>query len=109
MRVGHVVCSEKSCSERAQYKIAAFWSDGHFQELKTYGFACSKHLRVVFKDAQERRDGCSPTPGETLEELDIYQYEIGKRDRQLKRLWGLEHNCRSFADTVATGSDRVTS
>lgn len=90
-----VGCSLSGCKEHAAYKIAAHWSDGKFSELKSYGFACSDHLRAVYTDAEQRFLAYRPTPGETLAELGIYKYEQGKRDRQLQRLWGLEENYRS--------------
>ncbi|MFO0908515.1 MAG: hypothetical protein U0794_09160 [Isosphaeraceae bacterium] len=90
-----VRCSLPDCRETASYKIAAPWSDGKISELKTYGFACSDHLGSVFRLAEERRESYEPAPGETIEEIGIYKYENGKRDRQLQRLWGLEENYRS--------------
>lgn len=91
----HVRCSLPDCTGSASYKIAAQWSDGSFAELKSYGFACSDHLAPVFREAEVRRNDCEPPPGEMLEEIAIYKYEQGKRDRQLQRLWGLEENYRS--------------
>jgi hypothetical protein len=90
-----VRCSVPGCQEPAAYKIAAPWSDGSFSELKGYGFACSDHLGSVFRDAEQRHLHYAPTPGETVEEIGIYKFEQGKRDRQLQRLWGLEENYRS--------------
>ena len=90
-----VACTHGSCREPAAYKIAARWSDGRLAELKTYGFACSEHLGEVFREALERQHDYVPGPGETVEELAIYRYEPGKRDRFLQRLWGLEENYRS--------------
>jgi hypothetical protein len=90
-----VTCSHEGCALGAAYKIAARWSDGRLAELKTYGFACSEHLGNVFKSAIERQERYVPSPGETIEELAIYRYEPGKRDRFLQRLWGLEENYRS--------------
>ena len=78
-----------------RYKIAARWSDGHLAELKTYGFACSEHIGAVFRDSEQRRRDYIPSPGESIEEIAIYRYEPGKRDRFLQRLWGLEENYRS--------------
>ena len=83
------------CREVATYKIAAPWSDGRFAELKTYGLACSDHLGPVFRAAEQRREEYHPSPGGRVEEIGIYRYEQGKRDRQLQRLWGLEENYRS--------------
>jgi hypothetical protein len=90
-----VPCSLPDCREPACYKIAAPWSDGTFSELKTFGFACASHLGAVFRGAEARRKEYPAAPGETVEELAIFRYEPGKRDRQLQRLWGLEENYRS--------------
>ena len=90
-----VRCSHDGCKEPATYKLAAPWSDGSFSELKTFGHACNDHLGDVFQDAEGRREAYPPTPGETVEEIGIYKYEQGRRDRQLQRLWGLEENYRA--------------
>jgi hypothetical protein len=90
-----VRCSLPHCEEPATYKVAAVWSVGSFSELKTYGFACSDHLGRVFREAEQRHSDYQPAPGETIEEIAIYRFEQGKRDRQLQRLWGLEENYRS--------------
>jgi hypothetical protein len=90
-----VSCSLAGCQEPASYKIAAPWSDGTFSELKTFGFACANHLGPVFRAAEARLKEYPAAPGETVEELAIFRYERGKRDRQLQRLWGLEENYRS--------------
>jgi hypothetical protein len=92
----HVVtCSHPECRAPAAYKIAARWSDGQLAELKTYGFACSEHLGAIFRDSELRRLDYTPSPGESVEEMAIYRYEPGKRDRSLQRLWGLEQNYRT--------------
>ena len=90
-----VHCSHASCDERAAYKIASHWSSGTFSELRTFGFSCSEHLGEVFQDAEDRRLDYTPCPGEVVEEIAIYRFEPGKRDRQLQRLWGLEENYRT--------------
>jgi hypothetical protein len=90
-----VSCSAPNCGEAAAYKIAAPWSDGRFSELKTYGLACPDHLGEVFRAAEGRRRTYVPSPGETVDEIGIYRYEPGRRDRQLQRLWGLEENYRT--------------
>ena len=90
-----VRCSQEDCREPATYKIAAPWSDGSFSELKTFGHACNQHIGPVFGDAEARRESYTPTAGETVEEIGIYKYEQGRRDRQLQRLWGLEENYRT--------------
>lgn len=95
MSATRVKCSQDGCAELAAYKIAAPWSDGSFAELKNYGYACPEHLGSVFRLAEQRRQAYQPTPAETIEDIGIYKYEQGKRDRQLQRLWGLEENYRS--------------
>ena len=90
-----VRCSLPGCGEAAAYKIAATWSDGNLAELKSYGFACADHLGPVFRDAERRHMTYRAAAGESIEEIGIYKYEPGKRDRQLQRLWGLEENYRS--------------
>ena len=52
-------------------------------------------LQRAFRDSEQRQQAYKPVPGETIEEIGIYRYEQGKRDRQLQRLWGLEENYRS--------------
>ena len=90
-----VHCSHEDCREPAAYKIAARWSDGRVAELKTYGFACSDHVGAGFSRFRAAPAGIRPAPGESIEEIAIYRYEPGKRDRFLQRLWGLEENYRS--------------
>jgi hypothetical protein len=80
-----VRCSEPGCEEHAVYKIAAPWSDGRFNELKTYGFACSDHVRDVLRSAEARWLDYEPVTGEVVQEIGIYRYERGKSDRQLQR------------------------
>ncbi|GAC1448383.1 MAG: hypothetical protein NVSMB9_31480 [Isosphaeraceae bacterium] len=95
MPITVVSCGLPDCHEPASFKIAAQWSDGRFMELKSYGFACADHLGAVFSAAEARRRRYETKPGETLEEIAIYKFEQGRRDRQLQRLWGLEENYRS--------------
>ena len=90
-----VNCSHPYCSDSATYKVAAHWSHGTFAELKTYGFACSDHVGEVFQEAENRRLDYTLRPGEVIEEVAIYRFEPGKRDRQLQRLRGLEENYRT--------------
>jgi hypothetical protein len=90
----NVQCSASGCGQPAAYKIAASWNDGTFAELKTYGHSCPWHLGEVFRAAEARRASYRPADGETIDELGIYKFEPGKRDRQLQRLWGLEENYR---------------
>jgi len=90
-----VRCAVASCDEPATYKIAAAWSDGQFSELKTYGLCCHAHLGTVFRAAAARRLASAAGSAESQDEIGIYRFEPGKRDRQLQRLWGLEENYRA--------------
>jgi hypothetical protein len=91
-----VRCSLRNCSEPAAYKVAAPWSDCTFSELKSYGHACLHHLGQVFRAAEDRRATYPPAPGESVDEIRIYRYESGLRDKQLHRLPELEENYRSW-------------
>lgn len=95
MSLTNIRCGQEGCNEPAAYKIAARWSDGVFNELKSYGFACSDHLGPIFRGAEDRRSDYNTTPGESLGEIQIYKWETGKRDGQLVRLPGLEDNYRT--------------
>ncbi len=72
------------------YKIAARWSDGMTDELKTYSLACAECLPGLFAAAQVRRAGCRLAPGESLEPPGIYELHRGCRDKSLKRRVDLE-------------------
>ncbi len=87
MKVEYVVkCSQAGCEERAQYKVAAPWSDHRVWELKTYGFSCREHLRDVLRSAEARWLDYEPVKGEVVEYLSVYFYVPGKPDRQLTRV-----------------------
>lgn len=79
-----VRCSEPGCEEPATYKIAAPWSDGRFWELKTYGFACAAHLREILRQAETRWLDYEPVPGESVGDVAIYEYKVGRKDRDLR-------------------------
>jgi hypothetical protein len=85
-----VVCYHPGCGEPAMYKIAARWSDGVTQELKTYGLACPACLADQFARAQTKRAACRLAAGETLEEPGVYELARGQRDTQLVRRIDLE-------------------
>ena len=90
-----VKCSHADCSEPAVYKIARPWSDGVFNELKSYGFACADHVGPIFRAAETRKKDYRTGEAETVGQIGIYKFEAGKRDRQLQRLSGLEENYRT--------------
>ncbi len=85
-----VYCYQPGCGQLAVYKIAARWSDGVTQELKTYGLTCADCLAKWFQRSQARRAACRLAAGEKLEAPGIYELARGSRDRQLQRREDLE-------------------
>jgi hypothetical protein len=85
-------CTTPSCQELAVYKIAARWSDGVTQELKTYALTCSACLVEAFRRSRVKQSACRLAPGETLESPGIYELVRGRRDPQLVRRAELESN-----------------
>ena len=85
-----VLCYSPGCSRPAAYKIAACWSDGITDELKTYSLSCRECLPKLFAMAEVKRAACRLAPGETLEEPGIYELHRGDRDKTLKRCAELE-------------------
>jgi hypothetical protein len=74
----------------AVYKIAARWSDGVTQELKTYALTCPACLAEAFRRSQTKQAACRLTAGETLESPGIYEMVHGQRDQRLPRREDLE-------------------
>jgi hypothetical protein len=93
-----VVCYRPGCGELAVYKIAARWSDGVTQELKTYGLACPACLAEQYARARAKRTACRLAPGESLEEPGVYELARGTRDHQLVRRTDLEEQLSASAD-----------
>jgi hypothetical protein len=85
-----VGCSHPGCARPAVYKIAARWSDGVTQELKTYGLACPGCLAESFARSKSKQAACRRAAGEVLEPPGIYELARGKRDRDLVRREDLE-------------------
>lgn len=92
-----ISCYTRGCKNLAAYKIAARWSDGHTQELKTYGLCCHDCLEKWFRQSRRKQRECRLTVNETLESPGIYALERGQRDQQLRRLEDLE---KRFAEAV---------
>lgn len=90
-----VLCYAPGCSRPAAYKVAARWSDGVTQELKTYSLACPVCVRELYAEAVVKRAACRLAPGETLEEPGVYELHRGERDRELKRRAELEGERRA--------------
>ena len=90
-RIPYVVrCTVQGCQEAAGYKIAAEWSDGTTNELKTYGLACESHLELLFRRSRDKQRGYRLAEGETLGAPAVFRIEEGRRDRQLVRMVDLE-------------------
>jgi len=104
MRDYPIRCSASDCAELAEFKIAAGWSDGTTQELKSYGFACHAHLEQAYRRAAESRARCRLTEGETLQSLGVYRLHYGRRDRELERLCELDERLARQVQNLETGA-----
>ena len=82
-----VTCSE--CDLPAQFKVAARWSDGQTEELKTYGLCCQEHLAECFRRSRERQAACRLVPGEILEPPGIFERGTGPQQRRVDLEAGL--------------------
>ena len=85
-----VLCTRAGCARPAAYKIAARWSDGVTEELKTYALVCAECLGDVYRDSCAKNAACRRARGETLEKPGVYLLSRGQRDRQLERRAELE-------------------
>ncbi|MBY0514942.1 MAG: hypothetical protein K2P78_13635 [Gemmataceae bacterium] len=85
-----VLCHAPGCTRAAAYKVAARWSDGVTDELKTYFLACGGCLPDLIARARVKRAACRLAPGETLEGPGVYELTRGGRDRELRRREELE-------------------
>src|SRR5437879_811455 len=85
-----LLCTTSTCGRPALYKLAARWSDGVTQELKTYALCCAECLPEWFRRSRQKQAACRLAPGETLEMPGIYNLERGRRDAEIQRLTKLE-------------------
>jgi hypothetical protein len=85
-----VICYRPGCTREAAFKVAANWSDGITDELKTYYLACAECLAKLYTLAVAKRDSCRLAPGEVLEAPGVYELHHGERDKTLKRRPDLE-------------------
>lgn len=97
-----IYCYTDQCGQLARYKIAARWSDGKTEELKTYALSCGDCLPQWFRRGRQKQAACRLTTGETLEAPGIYHLERGQRDRQLQRLHELEEELKDDTDPLPT-------
>jgi hypothetical protein len=86
-----VMCYAAGCPNRAAFKVAARWSDGVTDELKTYYLACADCLAQLYASAGAKRAACRLAPGETLDAVGVYELTPATRDKQLVRRKDLEH------------------
>jgi hypothetical protein len=91
-----LICYQPGCGKIAQYKIAARWSDGITEELKTYGLTCEGCLKDWFLRSQARHQACRRAPGEKLGPPAIFALSHGQRDRQLQPRPDLEQKISSL-------------
>ncbi len=85
-----IYCYRKGCGKLAVYKIAARWSDGVTEELKTYALCCEECLPDWYRRSREKQKACRLAARETLETPGIYRLQHGQRDRRLERVKELE-------------------
>jgi hypothetical protein len=83
-------CYTRGCGKLAKYKIAARWSDGVTQELKTYALTCPECLPEWLRLSRAKQVRCQLAPGETLDPPGVYHMARGHRDQQLQRVPELE-------------------
>jgi hypothetical protein len=83
-------CYTKGCGRPALFKIAARWSDGITQELKTYALSCKECLPHWLARSREKQASCRIAPGETLEAPGVFGLERGRRDSEIQRVSELD-------------------
>jgi hypothetical protein len=83
-------CYQPGCARPAVYKIAARWSDGLTEELKTYALCCQGCLAEVYQRSRGKQAACRLAAGETLEAPGIHELARGRRDHDLVRRIDLE-------------------
>jgi hypothetical protein len=81
-----LLCYTRTCGQPAAFKIAARWSDGVTQELKTYSLCCDTCLPETFRQGCAKQKACRLAPGEILEPPGIYRLQRGLADQGLERL-----------------------
>lgn len=85
-----VMCYSPGCANPAAFKVAARWSDGLTDELKTYYLCCDDCLPKFYALAVAKRAACRLAPGEKLEAPGVYDLSRGDRDKKLNRRKDLE-------------------
>ncbi len=75
------------CGAAAAFKIAARWSDGHTEELKTYALCCPGCVGPLYPAACAKQSACRLAPGEILDTPCVFELSHGR----LVRRPDLEH------------------
>src|SRR5262249_16133952 len=78
-----VLCYTAGWGQAAVYKLAARWSDGVTEELKTYGLSCAACLPDWLARSRQKQKACRLAVNETLEPPGVWELVRGARDRQL--------------------------
>lgn len=85
-----VLCYTPGCGQLAVYKVAARWSDGVTEELKTYALSCPDCLQNWLDRSRRKQATCRLAASEILEPPGVWELVRGARDRQLQRRPDLE-------------------
>src|SRR5258708_4631422 len=80
-----ITCTQPGCPRLAVYKIAARWSDGATEELKTYALCCAKCLSEVFRQSVQKNAAWRRVRGEAGERPGFFRLPTGRRDPQFQR------------------------
>lgn len=78
------MCQARGCSQPAQLKVAAPWSDGSSRELKNYGTFCSRHADAHLMLARRKQKEIHLAEGESVGDVRLYELVDGRRDAQLQ-------------------------
>jgi len=99
----YTILCHSNCGNQAIYKIAARWSDGIIQELKTYSLCCEGCLPDQFASSLKRFHQTRSLKDEKMEAPGIYRLAQGQRDRQLPRLTDLERDLLARINSDQSG------
>jgi hypothetical protein len=103
-----IYCYRNGCEKLAEYKIAARWSDGVTEELKTYALSCSACLADWYRRSREKQAACRRAKGEVLEAPGIYHLEHGQRDQKLRRLTEAEEKLKTESGSIEKSATDTT-
>jgi hypothetical protein len=95
-----ICCSGDDCERDAEFKMAARWSDGLTEELKTYGMSCGPCLSSLYRQAEIRRSRCRLAMNETIDAIGIYRLSRGRRDVKLERMIQVEQQINQTEQDV---------